>query len=170
MTSTESASPAPLTDQQLDEILAHVPNCRYGCEACQAAPALIAEIRRLREQPPWAIPDRFEMTRDGVNGWLRCTDCPPGIENAVAMWQDGLGVSLAWVEALARTHDRQRHAAMAARHRSPGYPHEIPDHHGPADTCAMPVCVTARAQHEAADRIQDLTYELLAEREPKAGA
>lgn len=57
-----------------------------------------------------------------------------------------------------------------ARHFSPGYQGEIPDHHGPADTCAMPACVTARAQHEAADRIQDLTYELLAGREPKAGA
>lgn len=38
---------APLTDAQLDEILGHVPNCRYGCAACEAAPALIAEIRRL---------------------------------------------------------------------------------------------------------------------------
>lgn len=65
---------------------------------------------RLRDQHPWAMPDRYEMTRDGVNGWLRCADCPPGIEYAVAMWQDGQSVSLAWVEALARTHERQRHA------------------------------------------------------------
>ena len=40
----------PPADAHLDEILAHVPNCRYGCDACDAAPALIAEIRRLREQ------------------------------------------------------------------------------------------------------------------------
>jgi hypothetical protein len=39
---------APLTDELLAEILAHVPNCRYGCVACESAPALVAEIRLLR--------------------------------------------------------------------------------------------------------------------------
>lgn len=37
-----------LSDQQLDEIAAHVPNCRYGCDACEAFPALAEEIRWLR--------------------------------------------------------------------------------------------------------------------------
>ena len=38
----------PLSDQQLDEIAEHVPNCRYGCDACEAFPALVAEVRDLR--------------------------------------------------------------------------------------------------------------------------
>lgn len=40
---------APPSDQRLAEIEAHAPNCRYGCIACEAAPDLVAEIRRLRE-------------------------------------------------------------------------------------------------------------------------
>lgn len=38
----------PLSSQRLDEIAAHVPNCRYGCEACEAFPALAEEVKRLR--------------------------------------------------------------------------------------------------------------------------
>lgn len=38
----------PLSDQQLDKIEAHVPNCRYGCDACVAFPVLAAEVRDLR--------------------------------------------------------------------------------------------------------------------------
>lgn len=53
------------------------------------------------------------------------------------------------------------------RHFSPGYDGEKPDHHGPADTCAMPACVKRRAQHQAADRIQDLTAELFTNRDPE---
>ena len=37
-----------MSDQWLDEIASHVPNCRYGCDACEAFPALAEEIRRLR--------------------------------------------------------------------------------------------------------------------------
>lgn len=51
------------------------------------------------------------------------------------------------------------------RHRSPGYNGEKPDHHGPFETCAMPACATSRAQHEAVADIQDLTYELFAQRD-----
>ncbi len=56
------------------------------------------------------------------------------------------------------------------RHFSPGYDGEIPDHHGAADACAMPACVTARKQHEAVADIQDLTYEMLAGRDENGRA
>lgn len=46
-------------------------------------------------------------------------------------------------------------------HFSPGCEGEIPDHQGVFGACPMPGCATSRRQHEAADRIQDLTYELL---------
>lgn len=49
------------------------------------------------------------------------------------------------------------------RHFSPGYRGELPDHHGPAGTCAMPACVTARRQHEAAADLQDLTRDMHAD-------
>lgn len=41
---------APLSDERLAEILVHAPNCRYGCVACESAPGLVAEIRRLRTE------------------------------------------------------------------------------------------------------------------------
>jgi hypothetical protein len=40
----------PLDDDRLERILAHVPNCRYGCIACESAPALIADLRELRRR------------------------------------------------------------------------------------------------------------------------
>ena len=52
-----TASP---TDDRLAEILEHVPNCRYGCIACEAVPGLVAEIQRLRalvNPATWTAPD-----------------------------------------------------------------------------------------------------------------
>jgi len=51
-------------------------------------------------------------------------------------------------------------AVRPVRHFSPGYEGEIPNHIGAEATCPMPDCAKARAQHEAAADIQDLTYEL----------
>lgn len=50
-------------------------------------------------------------------------------------------------------------------HPAPGQ--DTPTHPGPGETCQEPACVKSRAQHEAADAIQDLTAELLADTTPK---
>jgi hypothetical protein len=39
-----------IDEAQLARILEHVPNCRYGCIACETAPALVAESASLRRQ------------------------------------------------------------------------------------------------------------------------
>jgi hypothetical protein len=55
------------------------------------------------------------------------------------------------------------------RHFSPGYRGEIPNHLGRAETCVFPECRTAQSQHEAVADIQDLTYELFADRDSRDG-
>lgn len=72
---------APLSDERLAEVLAHVPNCRYGCVACEAAPGLVAEIQRLRdavrEAATWTDPETgtvYDLTRayrDDQDGFWR---------------------------------------------------------------------------------------------------
>ncbi len=39
-----------LDDDHLDRILAHAPNCRYGCIACEGTPDLVGEVRALRRR------------------------------------------------------------------------------------------------------------------------
>lgn len=51
-------------------------------------------------------------------------------------------------------------AGRDARHFSPGFEGEIPDHIGPAATCAFRECQTAHRRHEAAADIQALTAPL----------
>ena len=152
---------APLIDQRLNEIenlLSVVTRNRvttfverdeadahWFVHSAKYATELLAEVRDLRERIANA---RAEIAR----------------QNDAGQGELGSGACDAVDAYLVDPQHRPE------RHRSPGYPHELPDHHGPADTCAMPACVTARAQHEAAADIQDLTYELLADREPKAGA
>lgn len=51
---------AALTDELFARILEHVPNCRYGCIACETAPELVAEVQRLRalvNPATWTAPD-----------------------------------------------------------------------------------------------------------------
>ena len=97
----------PLTDQQLDEIAAHVPNCRYGCEACETFPALVDEIRRLRGE-------LAEMThcRDNAIRAAERADQPiefdldqelrDGLEG-IAEWPDGTDLAPDWlINAVAR--------------------------------------------------------------------
>jgi len=154
---------APLTDQRLDEIQARAAN--LGCPDCgcrdgetrrvgdEDVPALVAEIRRLRGNLA-TVTRRHAMLESGFaevyaernEGYARIADARAEIRKqdvaSQGMWCTDVSDALAAVEA--HLVDPQY---RAARHRSPGYQGEIPDHHGPADTCAMPACATARAQH-----------------------
>lgn len=119
---------------------------------------LLAELEcggawRWDESVVWNAPDTITVpiSRDGVDGELAMDAAQAAI--------------LAEMLADAALAD-----PAPERDFSPGYRGEIPDHQGPADACAMPACVTARARREAVADIQDLTYELLAGHEPKAGA
>lgn len=58
-----------------------------------------------------------------------------------------------------------RHWRTVGPHPAPG--HDTPTHPGPGDACQDAACVKSRAQHAAADAIQDLTAELLADTTPK---
>lgn len=121
--------------------------------------------------------------RDGAQWWphLTCTDdYKRGYDRAVTQVAELFGPPLSAMHphnqprppsGTERGYAQDAAARIAAlpdmgmthAHFSPGYDGEIPDHQGTFDRCAMPACVTSRNQTEAANHIQDLTLQLIAE-------
>ncbi|HZP54978.1 hypothetical protein [Actinocrinis sp.] len=189
MTSTE-----PLTDERLSEIEDDTHRACL-CDKLQREdiPQLLAEVHRLRIQAAKSDELARDHWRESEAEFDRAAEAQNRASEVEAE-RDELRQRISNARAEIRKQDTAAAAGMRpgycdvsdalaavethlvdpehrpARHRGPGYPHELPDHAGPADTCAMPACVTARAQREAVADIQDLTHELFADDEPKAGA
>lgn len=144
----------PLSDQRLDEIAAHVPNCRYGCDACEAFPALVAEVRGLRAQIGRAHTElrRQHLRADHTLHPDISSPLMDALEAVETHLTDPEHRPAAAPESLLEQARRQR---TVGPHPAPG--EDAPTHAGPGESCQDPACVKARAQHEAVADIQDLT-------------